>query len=700
VRPGSARLGAQRSWPERALALLIDRAKWVAAALVVLTGLALWQATHLRVEVDLSGLIGPQTAGAEGIRDYSRRFAPVRAEEVLLVTAPTLASDAALSALEDLLLDIQFIDRVEGVISLFSLPAPGRAGSWLAGPELADMPAGERLETLRRSDPLAGQLLSADLTGTVIVVSPASGAGGPGFVRDLMQAAQRSELSVQPIGLAAVQRAVAGELIRDLAVLTPSAVVICLVFSLILFRGWRAVVVCTLPPVVGLVWFGGWMGAVGIAIDPVMGALPVVLIVLAFSDSLHIWHAALHSRADLPRAVAETAPAAILTTITTIIAFASLALPDSPSLNRMALTGSVGMALTLCAVLLLTPVLMALLRAPAPGTTVPRAFAAVVPPALATLRAWRWSPLVAVVVMAALLAGQSQSRPGFRYADYLPTDAPVTAALAQAEALGLGSDRLLVVVEAVPPGSDTTARAAALAVWGPESAAWLDGPQGAEMLGRMRSADGSAHALPVQVPISAAGAAADVGARAIEARLEAAGLGEHARVVGPGFALVTEGPRLVEGLRTGLYLTIVAVTVLIGVVHRSARIAAAAVVPSLIPILGVEVWLVATGRELTIMNMIALTVAFGIAVDDTLHFLNRFRLAPGHDLDTRLRQAVEAAGPPMAATTLVLLAGLLVTLTSTLPGLAIFGFLIALAVLLALVSDLFLLPALLRWSLR
>ena len=134
-------------------------------------------------------------------------------------------------------------------------------------------------------------------------------------------------------------------------------------------------------------------------------------------------------------------------------------------------------------------------------------------------------------------------------------------------------------------------------------------------------------------------------------------------------------------------------------VYRSIRLALVGLVVNLIPIMGVEAWLVLLGREVTIMNMIALTVAFGIAIDDTLHFLNRFRLARGETAD-RVTQAVREAGPPMAATTLILLAGLVVTLASSLPGLSIFGGLIALAVGLALVADLFLLPGLIRWSMK
>lgn len=684
--------------------LLIRRARLVALLALLLTGAALWQAQHIRIAVDLSGLIGPASPGAQAIRDYTARFAPIRAEEALLVAPPNLADDATLAALESLVLGLQFVDGVDQVISLFSLPGPDGSGPWLTSPQGLALPAAERLARLRATDPLAAQLLSADLSATVIIAIPVRGAG-PGFLDEVRAAARASGLNAQLIGLAEVQRAVATELIRDLRVLTPLAVVICLVLSAVLFRGWRAVAICAGPPVVGLIWCGGLLGASGMAIDPIMGALPVVLIVLGFSDSLHIYHAGLaHAgQGDAPRrAMAETWGAAVLTSVTTMVAFASLALAGSPSLSTLALTGTLGVAVVLVAVLVLVPVLMELLRAPGAGAAVPPAFAAVVGPARAVLR-WRWVPWAGLALCAALALVQSQSTAGFRYADYLPLGAPVTQALARADALGLGADRLVVVVEAAPevaPGGN--ARAAALALWGDASAAWLDGPAGAQMLARMRAGDGSAHALPVQVPISPSGAAADAGVRAIDARLAAAGLASVARVVGPGHALVTEGPALAQNLRQGLYLTVAVVTVLIALTHRSWRLAAVAVVPNLIPILGVESWLVLTGREISLMNMIALTVAFGIAVDDTLHFLNRLALAPPGPPRARLDAAVVAAGPPMAATTLILVAGLVVTLCSSLPGLAVFGGLIALAVVLALLADLFLLPAMLlrfgAWS--
>lgn len=692
---------------QRPFGLLLVRPLWPGLVLALVTVLALWQATNLRIAVDLSGLIGPQTDGALALRDYEVRFAPFRAEEVLLVTAPDFGTDEALQALESLVLDLQFVEGVEQVISLASVPAPGREGAWLSGPELADLQPADRLATMRAQNPLAAQLMSADRTAAAVIVVPQAGQGGDALAAALAETTGASPLRVRNVGLAAVQRAIGAELIRDLAVLTPAAVGLCLILSLILFRSARAVIVIALPPITGLIWFFGWLGWAGIGVDPVMGSLPVVLIVLAFSDSIHVYHAATHAvseggerRALLARALAQTAPAAALTSLTTVIAFSSLAIPDSPSLNAMALTGGVGMALCLASVLLLSPLLMVALGAPRLRAQPVRPFARLIAPAHRVARFPRAVALGAVLVLAGAWALQSQSSIGFRYADYLPRGAEVTDALAQMEAAGLGSDRMLVIVQGDSADPLARVRQTARVLWGDAGSAWTEGETGAAMLARMASHDGTAHALPVQLAIATHDVRADAALAQLRGQIDAAGLTDQTRVIGAGHALLTEGPKLVESLRFGLYTTIIAITLLVALVHRSWRLALIALVVNLIPILGVEAWLVLAGRDLTIMNMIALTVAFGIAVDDTLHFLNRFRLAPGPDIGARVDRALIEAGPPMAATTAILLAGLVVTLFSALPGLAVYGGLIALAVALALLADLFLLPGLIRWSLR
>ena len=95
--------------------------------------------------------------------------------------------------------------------------------------------------------------------------------------------------------------------------------------------------------------------------------------------------------------------------------------------------------------------------------------------------------------------------------------------------------------------------------------------------------------------------------------------------------------------------------------------------------------------------ILALTVAFGIAVDDTVHFLNRYRqaLEIGLPRDAAIRQALATAGRAMVLTTILVCAGLLVTLTSSFFPVALFGGMIGASILVALFADLVLLPALL-----
>ena len=63
---------------------------------------------------------------------------------------------------------------------------------------------------------------------------------------------------------------------------------------------------------------------------------------------------------------------------------------------------------------------------------------------------------------------------------------------------------------------------------------------------------------------------------------------------------------------------------LIGFAFQSFRVALASAIPNLFPVLGTEAWLYFTGQGLQLTTVIALTIAFGIAVDDTVHFLSHY----------------------------------------------------------------------------
>ena len=119
-------------------------------------------------------------------------------------------------------------------------------------------------------------------------------------------------------------------------------------------------------------------------------------------------------------------------------------------------------------------------------------------------------------------------------------------------------------------------------------------------------------------------------------------------------------------------------------------------ITNLIPIftmMGILAWFNLPIRVPTAMTF---SVALGIAVDDSLHFLLRYRkeLSKGHSKKRAIKNTLINTGSALMITTTVLVSGFLVlTLSAFLPTFQ-FGLLSAIMIALALICDLTLLPSL------
>ena len=120
-----------------------------------------------------------------------------------------------------------------------------------------------------------------------------------------------------------------------------------------------------------------------------------------------------------------------------------------------------------------------------------------------------------------------------------------------------------------------------------------------------------------------------------------------------------------------------------------------AILPGLFPIVIAGGVLAALGEGLQFASIVALTVAFGLALSATIHYLNRLRLEhkPNEDPAIGVRRATVLVGPALILTSLVLAFGLAVTVFSDLPSLRLFGWLSAFTLMAALIGDLLILPA-------
>ncbi|HEY9080407.1 efflux RND transporter permease subunit [Magnetovibrio sp.] len=126
------------------------------------------------------------------------------------------------------------------------------------------------------------------------------------------------------------------------------------------------------------------------------------------------------------------------------------------------------------------------------------------------------------------------------------------------------------------------------------------------------------------------------------------------------------------------------------------RIGLLAMIPNLTPIflvLGLMGWL---GIKLDLFTMLIGSIAIGLAVDDTIHFMHNYRRYHHETASVHkaVRETLLSTGRAMFVTTVVLSLGFFIFTQSTMSNLINFGWLTGLTIILALLADFFLAPAL------
>ncbi len=177
-------------------------------------------------------------------------------------------------------------------------------------------------------------------------------------------------------------------------------------------------------------------------------------------------------------------------------------------------------------------------------------------------------------------------------------------------------------------------------------------------------------------------------------------IGDLAEVRGTGHAFLAY--RIVVTLLTDLMKSFGTAFALISLLMigmlRDVRLGLIAMLPNLFPIALVMGFMGLTGIPLDLNNLLIASIALGIAVDDTIHFLHHFQVAyrESGDCEYALAQARHHAGRAMVATSLLLAVGFGVYMAAHNLAVVRFGLLTALTVITALLVDLTLLPAMLR----
>ena len=155
--------------------------------------------------------------------------------------------------------------------------------------------------------------------------------------------------------------------------------------------------------------------------------------------------------------------------------------------------------------------------------------------------------------------------------------------------------------------------------------------------------------------------------------------------------------RLAYTLVDSFILAFLVIFALLFVLFRSVRTGLVSIPVNLLPVLanlGLMGWLSIRLDAATVMIS---SVCIGIAVDDTVHFLQylRGRLREHGDLELGVRETLSFKGSAVVGTTVVISAGFAVVLFSNFATARHFGLLVSTGVLAALFADLVLLPSIL-----
>ena len=181
-----------------------------------------------------------------------------------------------------------------------------------------------------------------------------------------------------------------------------------------------------------------------------------------------------------------------------------------------------------------------------------------------------------------------------------------------------------------------------------------------------------------------------------KARQEFAGTDVTISLTGGSYLFSMLDKYIVESQIKTFSLAFVLVIGILFVVFRSIKYGLLCILPNLLPItmiIGIMGWV---GINLNVGTVMIASVALGICADDTIHFLSRFRKEfadKSHTIHSALRKSTIFVGRAVTFTSLICMVGFSVVWVSDFQPSKDFGLLLSLTLFLALVCDLFVLPA-------
>lgn len=714
--------------------------------LVVMTGLCATFLSSVKFNGDVTAVIPRSSQAFLEFEQQKRDFRNFSRDVAIIIRSPRLMTAAGLEELRNLQLEMAIADGVVSALSVFSLPEVDREtnelGQFFPTTIESDEQAASLLVRLERDFPQAKNLIAPDANTAMLLVGLDlglnDGNNAKAFAVFETMVSEVEEIAPDDFellyaGLTPIGITILETLIKDQVKLTLFGLLLGALVAMAFFRCVGSAILCAIPPMLTAVWSIGFFGVAGIQITYLTTVLPTLALILAYADGIvlhHRWqqlnrknpNAKVH---NLREAVLRVGPASALTSITTAAAISSFALSSSEALIEFAWLGVILISFAFLTVIIALPIAgvwfvrMGFLRNQPEIAKSPTIVH------LAT-RSFYASPVVlvllALVALVPMVYSHFNLKPNYRVTDYLPKNSDTLKAEQIANDLfggrslmffsipvveegGLGSaknrERMAEVTDLLASEYGEERVFSLHAVWKNfseekvQQIAQLLNETTPEIRQGYLSGDASRFLVSLKVPSSQSVAEGAVLVKAVETTISKLDYGDEVIVTGFPVLMAKEFTVMIEELRISLLVAVFIGILLIGIATRSLFYAAAAAIPNLFPILLLETFIYTSSGEISVTQVVALTLAFGISVDNAVHVINVLDAERklGLSLKEALSNAIREVAPALAGSTLIICISTAVILMSALPILPIIGKLIIVILIVALVTNLVLLPA-------
>ncbi|MEA3026024.1 MAG: uncharacterized protein QOF91_1309, partial [Alphaproteobacteria bacterium] len=275
-----------------------------AIILAVLCIIAALGIERLKVDDSLSQLFRSETPEFKQYEAVTKRFPSTEYDVLVVVEGKTLMERESIEKLRDLVTDLQLIDSVRGLISLFSARQPPEAGKLPAPVFPEELPTGPEYDALVQkvlnNEIIRGKLLSEDGTLALIVLALdpkiVSGKGLNTTIGEIRKTMQEdlggTALTAQLSGVPTMQLEIRNAIDRDSKLYNTIGFLAGCLIAIAFFRRVSFMIIAAAPPLIAILLALGALGWLNFSLNMFLNVMTPLIMVISFSDSMQLTFAA------------------------------------------------------------------------------------------------------------------------------------------------------------------------------------------------------------------------------------------------------------------------------------------------------------------------------------------------------------------------------------------------------------------------